>query len=612
MAVYPTELSLRKRFSLPQMLHSRQLRWRTAFSYAVAILVVITGLVYLLTRQINLLYTERTYAQLTQQAELLAANSELQNAWSQGNATLNALLQRWSTTLNIHLAAYSPAGQTLADSDLTPISTDNSVALPEVREALSTGQGRNVRDDPASGLHTFYIALPVKSNDNLVGIVRLGFPLTQLDKDLKSIQQVVLWSTFAAALIIIALMVFQTERAAATVRRLTEVVERIAAGDLDARIWSLSSGEIGQLARAFNRMATKLQKQMAKRARERNRLNTVLNALSDGVLILNRHGEVRLLNPNAARILQTVEERALGRTFVQAVRDHRIVEVFVRCQQSSQEESAMLELDGGRFLRVVVTPSLKGHVRGYVVILQDLTTLHHLQTVRQDFISNLSHELRTPLASVRALVDTLNDGALEDPPAAQRFLRRMEVEVDALTQMVQELLELSRIESGKAPVRLQEVTAAPAIAAGAERLRTQAERAELTLAIDLPSDLPTVIADPDRIQQVVVNLVHNAIKFTPAGGQIRLTAKHNATTGEVVVAVQDSGVGIAPEDQPRIFERFYKADRARSGGGTGLGLAIAKHIIQAHGGRVWVESWPSRGSTFFFSLPTADHPTNSE
>lgn len=594
------------------MLHSRQLRWRTAFSYAVAILVVITGLVYLLTRQINLLYTERTYAQLTQQAELLAANSELQNAWSQGNATLNALLQRWSTTLNIHLAAYSPAGQTLADSDLTPISTDNSVALPEVREALSTGQGRNVRDDPASGLHTFYIALPVKSNDNLVGIVRLGFPLTQLDKDLKSIQQVVLWSTFAAALIIIALMVFQTERAAATVRRLTEVVERIAAGDLDARIWSLSSGEIGQLARAFNRMATKLQKQMAKRARERNRLNTVLNALSDGVLILNRHGEVRLLNPNAARILQTVEERALGRTFVQAVRDHRIVEVFVRCQQSSQEESAMLELDGGRFLRVVVTPSLKGHVRGYVVILQDLTTLHHLQTVRQDFISNLSHELRTPLASVRALVDTLNDGALEDPPAAQRFLRRMEVEVDALTQMVQELLELSRIESGKAPVRLQEVTAAPAIAAGAERLRTQAERAELTLAIDLPSDLPTVIADPDRIQQVVVNLVHNAIKFTPAGGQIRLTAKHNATTGEVVVAVQDSGVGIAPEDQPRIFERFYKADRARSGGGTGLGLAIAKHIIQAHGGRVWVESWPSRGSTFFFSLPTADHPTNSE
>jgi two-component system phosphate regulon sensor histidine kinase PhoR len=594
------------------MLHSRQLRWRTAFSYALAILVVIAGLVYLLTHQINLLYTNYTYTQLTQQAKLVATNSELQSSWAQGDTALNDLLKRWSVALNLELAAYSAKGQLIADSDLAVSAGDNAVALPEVRDALSTGQGSNVREDANSGLQTFYIALPVKTEDKLLGILRLGFPLTQLDKDLKSVQQIVLWSNLAAAAIIICLMVFQTERAAATVRRLTQVVERITAGDLDARIWSLSSGEIGQLARAFNRMATKLQKQMAKRARERNRLNTVLNALSDGVLILNRHGEVRLLNPNAARILQTVSERALGRTFVQAVRDHRIVEVFVRCQQSSQEETAMLELDGGRFLRVVVTPNLKEQVRGYVVILQDLTTLHHLQTVRQDFISNLSHELRTPLASVRALVDTLNDGALEDPPAAQRFLRRMEVEVDALTQMVQELLELSRIESGKAPVRLQEVAAAPAIAAGAERLRTQAERAELSLGIDFSSALPNVIADPDRIQQVVVNLIHNAIKFTPAGGQISLSAQHKETTGEVVVAVRDTGVGIAPEDQPRIFERFYKADRARSGHGTGLGLAIAKHIVQAHGGRIWVESWPGRGSTFFFSLPTADHPINQE
>jgi two-component system phosphate regulon sensor histidine kinase PhoR len=594
------------------MLHSRQLRWRTAFSYALAILVVITGLVYLLTRQINLLYTGSTYTRLTTQAEFIANNSELQAAWQQGTIPLADLLKRWSMALDAQLTAFSPRGQIIADTNTTVPSPENITGLPEVRDALSTNKGSSVRVNPATGLRTFYIALPVKAGGNLLGIVRIGFPLTQLDSDLQRAQQIILWPTFAAAALIIALMVFQTERAAATVRRLTEVVDRITSGDLDARIWSLSSGEIGQLARAFNRMAAKLQKQMTKRARERNRLNTVLNALGDGVLILNRHGEVRLLNPNAARILQTVEERALGRTFVQAGRDHRIVEVFVRCQQSNQEETAMLELDGGRFLRVVVTPSRQGQARGYAVILHDMTTLHHLQTVRQDFISNLSHELRTPLASVRALVDTLNDGALDDPPAAQRFLRRMEVEVDALTQMVQELLELSRIESGKAPVRLQEVAAAPAIAAGAERLRTQAERAELNLVIDLPGTLPTVIADPDRIQQVVVNLVHNAIKFTPVGGQISLSAQHKEATSEVVVAVRDTGVGITPEDQPRIFERFYKADRARSGGGTGLGLAIAKHIIQSHGGRIWVESWPGRGSTFFFSLPTADHPTNQD
>jgi two-component system phosphate regulon sensor histidine kinase PhoR len=416
----------------------------------------------------------------------------------------------------------------------------------------------------------------------------------------------VAWPVFATALLIIALMVFQAERAANTVRRLTVVAERIAEGDLDARIASLSSGEIGQLARAFNRMADRLQKQIRKRAREKDRLNTVLNTLNDGVLIMNRHGEVHI-NASAGRLLHTTPEQAADRTFMQVVRDHRIADVFSRCQQSGQEEIAMIELEGGRFLRVVVTPFLKGRDRGHVVILQDLTRLHQLQTVRQDFISNISHELRTPLAALRALVDTLNDGAIDDPPAAQRFLLRMEVEVDALTQMVEELLELSRIESGQAPLRLQQLPVAKVIAAGAERLRPQAERAQLTLQIDFPANLPDILVDPDRIQQVMTNLVHNAIKFTPTGGQIMVTAQRDDVLGEVIMLVRDTGVGIVPDDLPRIFERFYKADRARSGGGTGLGLAIAKHIVQAHGGRIWVESAPSKGSTFSFSLPIAGH-----
>ena len=411
-------------------------------------------------------------------------------------------------------------------------------------------------------------------------------------------------SVVVAGLCIVGLMFFQAERAAATVRRLTKVAERIAQGDLDARIISLSSGEIGQLARAFNRMADKLQKGLEKRAREKDRLNTVLHAMSDGVLIVNRHGEVRLLNPAAERVLQIKAPQALNRSLTQAVRDHRIVEVFDRCLQSGQEEAAMLELEGGRTLRAVATPYLKGSQRGHVMILQDLTRLRQLQTIRHDFISNVSHELRTPLASLRALVETLADGAIDDPPAAQRFLQRMEVEVDALTQMVQELLELARIESGHAPLRLQELPASRVICPGAERLRPQAERAGLNLAIELPENLPVVIVDPERIEQVVTNLVHNAIKFTPEGGEVCVTARSEPADGAVVVSVRDSGVGIAPDDLARIFERFYKADRARSGGGTGLGLAIAKHLVQAHGGRIWAESMPGKGSSFYFTLPT--------
>jgi two-component system phosphate regulon sensor histidine kinase PhoR len=256
-------------------------------------------------------------------------------------------------------------------------------------------------------------------------------------------------------------------------------------------------------------------------------------------------------------------------------------------------------------------------------MLQDLTRIRRLETVRRDFISNISHELRTPLAGLKALVDTLRDGALEDPPAARRFLDRMETEADALTQMVKELLELSRIESGRVPLRLRPTPVANVILPPIERLTPQAERAKLTIDVDLPAELPLVLAEEQRIQQVVTNLVHNALKFTPEGGRItvkcsRLQVKSSGTAqpstpnlepgtlpeGDwVLVSVQDTGIGIPEDDLDRIFERFYKTDRARSSGGTGLGLAIAKHIVQGHGGQIWAESVEGKGSTFFFCLP---------
>ena len=397
-------------------------------------------------------------------------------------------------------------------------------------------------------------------------------------------------------------------------RRLTSAVEQIAAGDLNARVPAHGDGDIGALSDALNRMAERLQRQSRKRSRERDRLDTVLQVMNDGVIMLNKHGYVSILNPAAAQILNVKAEESLDKSFVQVVKDYRVADVWLACVEHNLEHSATLELTSDVNIRVIVTPFLRGDANGFLVLLQDLSHLHRLETIRRDFVSNLSHELRTPLASLKALVDTLRDGALEDPPAATHFLERMEIEVDEMTQMVQELLELSRIESGQVPLRLFPTKIAALVEPIMERLRPQAERAQLTLQLFLESKLPEVLVDTDRIRTVLLNLIHNAIKFTPVGGTITVRARLSAESLKrdgsdvVVISVTDSGIGIPAEEIPRIFERFYKADRARSGGGTGLGLAIAKHTVHAHNGQIWVESTEQIGSTFFFTLPLVHIP----
>lgn len=385
------------------------------------------------------------------------------------------------------------------------------------------------------------------------------------------------------------------------VRRLTRVVQKAVEDDAKNIVFPEAKNEVGALVVALRRILRRRQRLLKKRERARERLMVVLEHLTDGIIILNKSGSVRLLNPAAERLLQTSMSQARDSSFIRVVRDHRMAELWKKSVENGQEESQAFELSDDRFVRMIVTPFREGVARGYMVVLQDFTELHYLQRVRQDFVSNVSHELRTPLASLRALAETLNDGALDDPPAARRFLERIEVEVDALAQMVQELLDLSRIESGKASLN-RVLTATPdMITTPTGRLLPQAQRASVCLSVNVPDDLPSVFVDKGRIQQVVINLVHNAIKFTPPEGEISVSAWCDGDY--VVVSVVDTGAGIPEEDLPRIFERFYKSDRARSGGGTGLGLAIAKHIVQAHGGAIWVESVEGRGSAFYFSLP---------
>lgn len=336
------------------------------------------------------------------------------------------------------------------------------------------------------------------------------------------------------------------------------------------------------------------------------RLSTVLEQLTDGVLIADSTGQVQFANPAAHKLFDV--NNPINHSVAEVMRNHQLIEAWRRCQQTREMQSESVELPvRQQFLQLFVIPDT--YEGGSLLLVQDLTRVRRLETVRRDFISNVSHELRTPLASLRALTETLQNGALSDPEVGPRFLGRISTEVDALTQMAQELLDLSRIESGQVELTLALVPPKQILSSAADRMKMQTEHAGLKLSVVCADDLPLVRADKARLEQVLVNLIHNAVKFTKPGGEIILEAE--AVSGEVPYAegiryaVRDSGVGIPTESLSRIFERFYRVDVSRTGSGTGLGLSISKHIVEAHGGKIWAESEEGRGSVFYFEIPVA-------
>ncbi|MBN1640413.1 MAG: HAMP domain-containing protein [Anaerolineae bacterium] len=619
-----------------------RIRWRIAIPYVSLILAVaVVTVVYAsaIVRQVTL---GDLRAQLVGEGKLIGDAVAPSLGDLTGPENLDPAANRYARLVGARVTLIAPDGAVVGESHQSRLQMDNHLYRPEVQAALREGEGSSIRFSDTVGYDMMYVAVRIDRDGVPLGIARVALPLSSARAQIAQLRRTLIVGSLVATVLAAALAIAIAERIVRPVRRLTGVAERLASGDLNARLLPSGRDEVAQLTRAFNNMADQLRTQMGTLAREQSRLAAVLENAAIGIMITDAQGQVSLVNPAAARLLGTSPDKALGLSFAQAVRYHQLIELWQRCRDDQVEQSGVVEIAlQDLFLQAIVKPFHEGDVPGYLILLQDLTRVRRLETVRRDFISNISHELRTPLAGLKALVDTLRDGALEDPPAAQRFLDRMEVEVDALTQMVEELLELSRIESGKIPLRLRPTPLAEVIAPTVERLRPQAERAEVALVVDLPPDAKPVLVDAERVQRVVTNLMHNAIKFTPAGGRVRVTARDPrvATEGPLpaqvralergswtIVAVHDNGIGIDPDDLPRIFERFYKADRARSSGGTGLGLAIAKHIVQGHGGQIWADSpsagpfWETgggdagsgersdprrRGSTFYLTLPVA-------
>lgn len=322
--------------------------------------------------------------------------------------------------------------------------------------------------------------------------------------------------------------------------------------------------------------------------------------MADGVIVTDIDGKTSLCNKAAEKLFAIKD--AVNKSLIEVVRDHEINDLLKSCLETGGTQDTQYESSTSRrYIRAIAIPISNRKPEGAIILFQDLTDIRNLQTTRRELIGNISHEFRTPLAGIKAMVETLRNGAVDDKEAATDFLARIDEEVDRLTQMVAELSELSRIETGKAELKLDVTNINTLIEEAINQLSPQAERQQLSIKKELAPDLPAVRADTGRVKQVIINLAHNAIKFTPQGGSITISTRYNEKY--VNVDVTDTGMGISRDDLPHIFERFYKADKARSSGGTGMGLAIAKHVIESHGGSIRVQSEEGKGSTFSFDLP---------
>ena len=582
-----------------------RIRWRIAALYAVLILLLMGAVYILLADYVHDTYLAELETRMVSEARLLADALRAEIAASVSGDELDTQVARYETLLDARVTVVTAAGLVLSDSDRDSATLGSHLTRPEIQQALARGTGSSTRFSDTLQQNLLYVAAAVYDDQgSIVGVLRLARPVSQVEAEVHTLRGRLTLVTVIATLLALLLAFWIAERTAKPVRVLNGVVQRLAGGDLQARLIPTTHDEIGTLTTSFNEMGDRLQGMVAELDAERQRLSSVLEHMADGVLIVEGNGTVRLINPAAERMLGCVASQVVGQSLAQSARHHEMVDLWQRCRADGQEQASLVELDRqGTMLQVIATPLHARSSPTCLLILQDLTRLRQLETMRRELISNMSHELRTPLTSLKVLADTLLDGALDDPPAARRFVERIHTEVDALAQMVDELLELARIESGQVPVQLSPVAVPDVVLPPVERLTEQAQRAGLELSTDLPEGLPLVLADDKRIQQVLTNLIHNAIKFTPSGGTVTVSA--STTDDEVTFSVRDTGVGIPAEVLPRIFERFFRADRSRTGKGTGLGLAIAKHLVQAHGGRIWAESREGQGSTFRFTLRVA-------
>ncbi|MEI6971222.1 MAG: ATP-binding protein [bacterium] len=584
-----------------------RLLWRVYGCFVLCILVAVAVTTWYADRTLRQFHEEQVAGDLLIRARVLA--NELAPLFpGVSSAEIDRRCKELGRLAGSRETVVLPDGRVAGDSDDSPAGMENHRGRPEIAAAMGGRVGRAVRFSDTSRRYMLYMAVPVVSADSVVAVVRSSVALSVIDKTLEAVYRHIAYGGIAMALLSAALAFYLSRRISRPLEEVGRVAARLAGGDLDARVPVAESGEAATLARTLNRMATQLKERVDTLSRQGSEQRAVLASIAEGVLAVDLHERIIDLNQSAALLLDLVPGQARGRSIQETVRNVDLQKFIRATLQSGGSGEADITLHGAGehhiHLHGTTMSDADGSKLGVLVVLNDLTRLKRLETVRRDFVANVSHELKTPITTLKGCVETLSGATDLRKEDSERFIGMMRRHIDRLDAIVEDLLILSRIEHdtghGQVPVEPRAVCdflreAIQAFAAAAEAKR-------IAVNLECQGDLIAPM-NAALLEHAVGNLIDNAIKYSEPGTKVVVAAL--PVDGWIEIRVTDQGSGIEKKHQERIFERFYRVDTARSRGlgGTGLGLAIARHSVLAHHGTVTVESSPGHGSTFRIRIP---------
>ncbi len=575
--------------------------------YLALILLSLAAVSWHASKSVHNFFIDRSRAELETIAMIF--EDQLQVPVSLDNSEfLDALCKDIGKDTTTRITIIRPDGRVLADSDEMPQRMDNHGRRPEVLTALQGDIGTSIRYSKTLSQNMMYLALPLKHGDSVTAIVRTSFPLTDVENEIRSLQLKIGFFGFIIALIATGFCLLVSRRISKPIESMTRGAEQFAKGDLKHRLPSPKTLELARLSTALNQMARELENRMDEVINQRNEYEAVLTSMVEGVIAIDMEERILSCNRATSDMLALSPKEVKGRSILEAVRNRELYQFITEAlaDGNPKEGDIVIHRLGQQIMHIQCVPmsNASGDRIGTLAVLHDVTQIRRLENIRRDFVANVSHEIKTPLTAIKGFVETLQSGSASTGDEQKKFLGIIKKHADRLEAIVEDLLSLARLEekedNGELTRRLQSVE--EIIETAVQVVKNKAEEKHITLQISCDSSLQANV-DATLMEQAIVNLLDNAIKYSPEKSSVSIEAQSNDQ--EIVIKVIDRGPGIPKKHQLRLFERFYRVDRARSRmlGGTGLGLAIVKHISQAHGGKVSVESAPGKGSTFSIAIP---------